>query len=73
MHSARNIPQIYLLLGEFECKKLLIKNCRDFLRNSIESPKLFFTYLRNTLEDIIHGKYVTWRGKPGRKVASPPP
>ena len=47
-----------LLLKKFECKKLWIKNCWDFLRNSIQSPKLFFTYLRNTLEDTIHGKYV---------------
>ena len=64
--SARDIPQIHLLLEKFECKKLLIKNCWDFWRNSIESPKLFFTYIQNTLEDI-HWNYVkiliykTWK------------
>ena len=28
-----------------------------FLRNPIESPKLLFTYIQNTLEDIIHWNY----------------
>ena len=73
--SARDIPQIHLLLGKFECKKLLIKNCWDFLRNPIESPKLFFTYIQNTLEDIIHWNYAniltykTWKFFDLRKYA----
>ena len=72
---ARDIPQIHLLLGKFECKKLLIKNCWDFLRNPIESPKLFFTYIQNILEDIIHWNYAkiliykTWKFFDLRKYA----
>ena len=73
--TARDIPQIHLLLGKFECKKLLIKICWDFLRSPIESPKLFFTYIQNTLEDIIHWNYAkiliykTWKFFDLRKYA----
>ena len=72
---ARDIPQIHLLLEKFECKKLLVKNCWDYLRNPIESPELFFTYIQNTLEDIIHWNYVkiliykTWKFFDLRKYA----
>ena len=44
-------------LGKFWMQKSFIKNCWDFLINPIETSNLFFTYLRNTLENIIHWKY----------------
>ena len=52
--AARDIPQILLLLAYFEFKKSLIKNCWIFLKKFIENSKIFLTYLRNILEDIIH-------------------
>ena len=54
----RDKPQIHLILANFECKKSLIKNCWIFLKKSIDTSKLFFIYVQNIWEDIIHGKYV---------------
>ena len=56
--TARDIPQIHLILENFECKKSLIKNCWIFLKKSIDTSKLFFIYVQNIWEDIIHWKYV---------------
>ena len=55
-YSGRDIPQIHLILGNFECKKSLIKNCWIFLKKLIDYSNLFITYLRNIWKDI-HWKY----------------
>ena len=54
--SARDIPQILLLLGHFVIKKVPVQNCWHFLKNFTSTLKSFFSTFGNFSEHITHWK-----------------
>ena len=56
LFTARDIPQILLLLGHFVIKKVPVKNCWHFLKNFTSTLKSFFSTFGNFSEHITHWK-----------------